>query len=348
MTWGTARFRIYGKASFIKELTKLVTQNVLLRFQFISTLVHISGTHEQQSLIMIEHLISSNNIQLHETPDLHKFALRLTTSLITGDCKVWKELLKPQEMFITEIVSNKFCQIDVDKCDYILRDKFYVKDFVTLKPFSEFLQRARIVFDDYGTSHIGYNLKDFKLIENLFYNRAYLHMNIYQHHRVAAAEKMVKDICVKSAAGGVTVGNLPLTEVHRNNDAYLQLDDTVLNLIANSQINDSRIDEANTILENLNAGTRHYSMVYESCDDDAKTVLDALVEKFGQIFCAVQKSIPSAEVPSNIPLYDDSGKLVSMKSTLKLSYNSTMIYCVNPDSDVSSVKRFIDSLNNNI
>lgn len=297
---------------------------------------------------MVEHMIGSNNIRLHESSDLNGIALRLITSLITGDCATWKELLKPEEMFITEIVSNKFCHIDVDKCDYILRDEFHVKEFVSLKPFSDFLQRARIVFDESGTSHIGYHCDDFKFIENLFYNRAYLHMNIYQHHRVAGAERMVKDICVQSAAGGVTVANLPLTEVHMNSDAYLKLDDTVLDLIKSSGIDDHRVREAKKILKNLSDG-RHYSMIWESCDDNGKTVFDALVNKFGPIFCIIEKVIPSAEVPSNIPLYNDSGDVVSMRSELKLSYMSSMIYCLNPDDIIDkNVKNFIDSLNNNI
>jgi HD superfamily phosphohydrolase len=297
---------------------------------------------------MIEHLISSNNIKLHESSDIHNKALRLMTSLITGDCVIWNELLKSDEMFLTEIVSNKFCNIDVDKCDYILRDDYHVKDHVTLKPCGEFLARAKIVFDDEGISHIGYHAKDFNLIENLFYNRAYLHMNIYQHKRVAAAEKMVKDICSKSCAGGVTINGLPLTEVHRNSDAYLKLEDSVLEVIQKSDESNDLIKEAKQILKNLNED-RIYEMVWESIDDDGADMFEVLVKKFGKKFVNVGKFIPSAEVPTNVPLYNDDGDNVKMTSDLKLSYKSSMIYCVDPDIQmVADINSFIDSMNNNL
>lgn len=255
--------------------------------------------------------------------------------------------MNPEEMFITEIVNNKFCNIDVDKCDYILRDEQHVGNAVTIKPFIDFLQRARVVYEENGTSHIGYHMADFELIENMFYNRAYLHMNIYQHWQVAGVEKMVKDICIRSAAGGMKVANLPLTEVHQDHSAYIQLDDTVLDIIKNTKTDNKLVCEAQTILENLTE-RRFYRKVWESSDCEAKTVHETLVKKFGPIFCIVQKLIPNAEVPSNVPLYNDNGDNVNMTSDLKLSYQSSIIFCEDPDEVVLyNVKNFIDSLKNN-
>lgn len=308
------------------------------------------GTHEQQSIDLIKHMMIVNNISLHHELDNHEYALKLITSLITADTKAWKELLKPEEMFITEIVSNYFCKIDVDKCDYILRDTHYVQDSVEIKPFIEFLQRARIVYDSHGTSHIGYHCEDFPMIENLFYNRAYLHMNIYQHCQVAGVEKMVKDICSKASAGGIKIADLPLAEVHRDCDAYLQLDDFVLNVIKQSSIDNDLVREAQKILERLQNG-RLYNMVWESPDGSSDDVFNSLVDKFGSVFCVVNKEIPKAEVPSNVPLYiihNNNIQLVQMASSLKLSYKSQMIFCVEPDEKLNEdIRAFIVSLNNN-
>lgn len=296
---------------------------------------------------MIEHMINSNNIRLDECPEKHDFAVKLITSLITGDSDVWKDLLEPEEMFITEIVSNKFCNVDVDKCDYLLRDHHYLKGHVAFKPFVDFLQRARIVFDSEGTSHVGYHLDDFELIENMFINRAYFHMNVYQMHQVAAAERMVKDICMHGDAGGVTIAGQPLTEVQRESSAFLQLDDSVLDLIDQSKLDNQSIRNAQDTLRALNEG-RHYSLVWESCDDD-RQVTDQLLKKFGKIFCEVEKVIPAAEVPSNIPLYSDNGDIVEMTSNLKLGYKSTMVYCTTFDVVLTkNIKNYIDSFNNNI
>lgn len=305
-----------------------------------------SGTHEQQSVVLIEQLMDVNDIKLDDSPDTHRFALKLINSLIAADQAAWKQLLAPSEMFLTEIVSNKFCNIDVDKCDYILRDGHHVKQFVVLKPFINFLQRARIVHDDSGTSHIGYHVDDFELIENLFYNRAYLHMNVYQHFQVAGTERMVRDVCVKADAGGVTIDGLPLTEVQRDLSAYLKLDDSVIDLIRASPIDNQQVRDAQDIIGELD-GERLYTLVWESTDSP-KVLMDALTKKFGPIFRDVHKVIPYAEVPPNVPLYNDAGQAVMMTSNLRLSFRSTMIFCVKHDSElVRNVKNFIDSLNNN-
>lgn len=302
-----------------------------------------SWTHEVQSQLMIEQMIIDSKIKLHESPERHNFALKLMTSLITGDKNVWMELLQKSEFFITEIVSNKLCNIDVDKCDYILRDQHFV-NHVTLKPFSDFLKQAQVVYDIDGYSHIGYHVKDFCLIENLFYNRAYLHENVYQHFQVAACEKMVTDICVKAAVGGVKIADLALTEVHQNQNAFLKLDDSVLDVIAKCEVKSPLVEEAQRLVEDLKE-SRFYILVWESKDDD-QLISKLLVKKFGDIFCVVKKIVPSAEVPTNIPMYNDNGDIVPMTSNLKLSFESSLIFCKKLDA-VANVKNFIDSLNNN-
>ena len=326
--------------------------------------VDVNWKHEEQSITMIKHMINSNNIKLDKSKERHEDALSLIKSLITGDEETWKKLLKPEEMFISEIVSNKFCEIDVDKCDYILRDEHHVKGSIVLKPFVEFLESAKVVYKD-GSSHISYHAKDFDLIENLFENRANLHMNIYQYHQVAGVEKMVKDICIladmggvgieydpttdvlenKVANGGLDTKHVPLTEAHKNNLAYLKLDDSVLDLIENTKIDNKQVRKAKTILKNLNE-KRFYKMIYESNESESREVLKILVDKFGPIFCVVGKFIPKAEVPLKIPLYNDNGDDVPKTSKLKLSYESKMIFCEDPEK-ISQVEDFVSSFNNN-
>lgn len=304
----------------------------------------ILGTHEDQSLKLIEHLITTNDIKLHDDLKTHRNAVRLMTSLITGNCETWKEMLAPEEFFITEIVSNKLCNIDVDKLDYLIRDHYHVKEHVkTLKPFMAFLKNARVVNDGNGTSHIGYNSDDFELIENMFWNRANFHMNIYQNLKVIGVERMVRDICVHGAVGGVTIDNLKLTDAHQNCDAYVHLDDSVLDLIKNSGIKNASVLKAQEILQDLQE-SRYYRYV---CDDPS--LIEILVAKFGAIFCIIDKVIPNAEVPSNIPLYNGSSELVSMKSDDSLGYKASMIYSVESDEvTFDNIKNFIDVLNNNV
>lgn len=293
---------------------------------------------------MIEFMFDCDNIKLHESR--HQFAVRLITSLITGDVKTWKDILKPDEWFITEIVSNKLCNIDVDKFDYILRDESHVDGFVKLKPFIGLMGRAKIVTHVDGYSHIAYHVDDFGLIENLFSNRASLHMEIYQTARVAAAEKMVTDACVKASVGGVTIDGMKLTEVHQNSNAYLMLDDSVLDLIADSKIDNEDVRQAQSIIRSLRGG-RIYEMVHEDVSLESN-VLEALEKEFGSVFCKVKKFIPSADVPTNIPLYNDAGQTVTQSSRLKLGYESIMTFCTKPDDVlIKSINNFIKSSNNN-
>lgn len=286
-------------------------------------------------------MINKNDIKLHSDPIVHDRMIDLTCSFITGDFKVWRELLTPAEMFLTEIVSNKYCNIDVDKYDYILRDFFCVQR--GLMPFEEFLDHARIVYDENDVSHIGYSIHDFHLIENLFVNRANYHMNVYQLTQVAGIEKQLKDICWLADTSGFKIADMSLTEIQESCEKYCQLDDSVLELIRCDS--NPKMKKAQELIKNLDKG-RFYEIIYETKDTkDAADVLDMLTEACGDVFCTVEKFIPSANVPSNIPLYDDDGNNVQKTSNHRLDYKSTIIFCRSFDSDV--YKNALNCLNNN-
>lgn len=148
--------------------------------------------HETSSSDMVRRLVEKNNIRLWSNDEDHNYCIDLITSLITGDTCRQEQLLEPNMMFLTEIVSNKYCNIDVDKIDYILRDSFHVLHSFELIDFKPFLERAKVVrdLDNPNISHIGYFCGDFQLVENLFINRANLHTQIYQNRFVACAEQL--------------------------------------------------------------------------------------------------------------------------------------------------------------
>jgi len=298
-------------------------------------------THEDQSEAMIQDMFRKNDLKLNDD------AVQLINSLITGDSTVWKRLLTPSQWFLTEIVSNKHCHIDVDKCDYLLRDEHHIK--LGSQPFIDFLDGARVSFDASGYSHIAYNANDFHLIENLFANRANFHMKIYQHATVASAENMVKDICVMADKAGFAFQGVPLTLTQCDCSSFLHLDDSVLALIGESDICNEPMLEAKHTLKSLNDG-KHFQLVGEMSADEANDVFNKLTEKFGAIFCQVMKKIPYAEVPTNIPLYDDAtNQLVEMRSSLKLSYESVMIFSKRADDQalLKEIKNFLNNFDRN-
>ena len=306
--------------------------------------LQFTGTHEDQSVLMIHQMIKRNNIILHSDPSIHENMLDLTCSFITGDYKTWNKLLKPSEMFLTEIVSNKYCNIDVDKFDYILRDFNCVGRH--LLPFQEFLERSRIIFDAENVSHIAYHVDDFQLIENLFINRANYHMDVYQFSRVVGIEKQFRDACYLADKGGFKLLNYSITEIQQDCASYCHLDDSLLDLIRNaSDDNHPLMKKAQELIKNLDSGN-FYELVYETKDlDEINCAFEKLVGKFGDIFCKVEKYIPNAHVPKNIPLYDDDGNLVQKISNQDLHYESTLIFCKAFDPII--VQNACNFLNNN-
>lgn len=296
-------------------------------------------THEDQSVKMLEFMIRDDQIALHDDPDMHAFALRLISALIRGDKCEWEELLEPREYYLTEIVSNKFCEIDVDKCDYILRDSHYTKEEIS--DFIQFMDRAKIVYDFNGTSHVGFHEDDFELVENIFRNRAHLHMTVYQSLEVLTCEKMVKDICDEAWRGGIKIADLPLCDVQKDESAYLQLDDSVMKIIHKSSIDNSNIARAKEILNNLESG-KFYKKIWQSFEDDSD-FRENIKNKFGDVLW--QMKIPKPQIPKVIQFYTNDGDLVKKESALDLSQEFWLILT---DQNENEIKNFIDGLNNNI
>lgn len=293
---------------------------------------------------MIKDMLECYQLSLHSNPKIHSDALNLITSLITGDCEMWRKLLKPSEMFLTEIVSNKFCNIDVDKCDYLLRDNFYVNQ--EIHDFCDFFKTARITKGNDGFTHIAYHVDALNLIENMFINRANYHMNVYQHPKVAGVERQVHDICLLADRAGLKIGKLPITKVQNDCSLYLQLDDSVLDLIRNSTLDNQFMSEAQKLLNYLD-NEIYYKFICEfENHDDCISTLKILTGKFGDNFCMVNKKIPNADVPKNIPLYDDNGDSVERVSSQKLNYESVLIFCKALDNDDIHHNAF-NFLNNN-
>lgn len=301
-------------------------------------------THEDQSVQMIRHMIDFAHISLDDDQKVHEYAVELISSLITGDCKAWHRLLKPSEMYLTEIVSNKFCNIDVDKCDYLLRDSFHVGR--KIEPFEDFFNTARVVTYDDGISHIAYHAEDFHLIENMFKNRASYHVNVYQLAEVAGVEKQLLDICLLASAAGLKVDQFHITEIQKNCQAYLKLDDTILDLIRASDIESKLMLHAQNLLQRMEE-KEFYTFVHESFTD-CSVVFNNLMRKFGDIFVTFRKRIPNASIPMNIPLYDDDNSIVKKVSDTKLNYESTLIFCkAFDDTVVGDVQEYISNIKNN-
>uniref|UniRef100_A0A1A9VWD0 HD domain-containing protein n=1 Tax=Glossina austeni TaxID=7395 RepID=A0A1A9VWD0_GLOAU len=99
----------------------------------------------------------------------------LIKSLITGRRKDFKHSLPNEYRFIFEIVSNKFCQIDVDKWDYLKRDG-HLFGKASLIDFDEVFLNSRASEDG---AHIEYSCSDIHKIIKLFTARWTFYKDYY-------------------------------------------------------------------------------------------------------------------------------------------------------------------------
>lgn len=130
------------------------------------------------------------DIKLSEEPLEHLYGVELIQALIIGDMKSLNTLLTPELMYLTEIVNNKFSNIDIDKVDYILRDAYYLKGNIQIHDFADLFDRCRVTKDINDVTHISYEIDDYELICNLFENRANLHIYCYQEPTIRGVEQM--------------------------------------------------------------------------------------------------------------------------------------------------------------
>lgn len=136
-------------------------------------------------------------------------------------------------LWLFQIVSNKYCEIDVDKWDYIMRDLFYLRDVehvphVNGETFSFFL-RAEIKKDSDGVSHIAYRLDDLPEVRAFFATRRELRKRVYLHPRIEETEVTFCDIMKKSSRAGFLFNGRSIEEATEDIDEFVLLNDSVMN-----------------------------------------------------------------------------------------------------------------------
>ncbi|XP_055708218.1 deoxynucleoside triphosphate triphosphohydrolase SAMHD1 homolog [Phlebotomus papatasi] len=198
--------------------------------KFVHTGSDKSWKHEETSCVLVGRIFEK--IPLSECSKEHNRGVLLIKSLILGDEKMLRKELPKEDMFLSEIVSNPFCEVDVDKWDYIMRDSFYLKNAIDIPhDFFKLFQGAKISFDKEGVSHISYHIDDLSNILRLFETRSKLHREVYQMPFVALMEILVKDILVSAEANGFTLEGVKLSEAHQYPEIFIMLDDSIIRVI---------------------------------------------------------------------------------------------------------------------
>lgn len=307
-------------------------------------------THEQSSCDMARQLFANNGIQLSQGYE-HFYAEQLICALITGNQEALETLLTPDTMFLAEIVHNKRFKLDVDKWDYLLRDLFYLRGAVDVESdFVALFEHARVVRDAAGVTHIGYRVRDYRRIVQLFEARAKLHMECYQHPIILGLEKLLIDALTQAEESGFRLKGTKISEAHQFPLVYQYLDDSVISLIETNE--STKLQEVQQTLGRIRC-RQLYSRVHESgkpCD------IDELNKRFRtDAFFQMRKRIPygSEMAPKNVPLYDERGDLVENSTVIdevlgaiaeKGHFEQYLVFCKSTEQDViDSAREYLEN-----
>lgn len=135
----------------------------------------IPPDHESRSIIIIKRINYRDNIlTLNEL----NFVL----------CCIMGYKYKQTHKFLTQIVCNKECGIDVDKMDYLARDAYHT-NLPSFQP--DYIIRNMIVVD--GGS-LGFKKKSRLDVEDLFLTRKRMYQMVYFHHAVSRIDSIYKEL----------------------------------------------------------------------------------------------------------------------------------------------------------
>lgn len=132
--------------------------------------------HEERSVQLFQYIMKKYQIGLCEKE------IALVVALIKG------EKLQGYPEWIFEIISNSRTQLDVDKCDYLVRDAYHLGMPSQLQ-IARIYKFARVIDDK-----LCFHQKVYLQIADVFMARYRQHKEVYQHRVVLGIELLIVDI----------------------------------------------------------------------------------------------------------------------------------------------------------
>jgi deoxynucleoside triphosphate triphosphohydrolase SAMHD1 len=196
-------------------------------------------THEQGSLVMFDHLLRANQIDVGQY-GLEEVDLVFIKELIYGGPLPGSNALRgrtrPDQQFLYGFVNNAKSGLDVDKLDYFMRDARQTGAKASCDV-EILIRNARVLVDrddPNGALSICYPEKLVGQIMQAFRTRFELHQTVYQHKHVRAAEYMLCDVLL-AANDHILIKNCRISDIVHHVVAYQHLDDRILARIEESE-----------------------------------------------------------------------------------------------------------------
>ncbi|XP_072918224.1 deoxynucleoside triphosphate triphosphohydrolase SAMHD1-like [Hemitrygon akajei] len=298
--------------------------------------------HEDASIAMFQHLISSNKLEgvlqsyglvLPEDVEFIKEQIRGPATLIHGEGNppkgsVWPYKGRPQEKgFLYEIVANKRTGIDVDKWDYLARDCHHLgirNNF----DFERFLKFARVC--EVGKMNlICTRDKEVGDLYNMFHTRNSLHRRAYQHRVGNIVGCMITEAMVLAdphiQISGASGKQYRMSTSIDDMEAYTKLTDSIFEQILHSS--EPELQEARHILNNVIC-RRLYKWIGQT-QPAAETIIQQ--EEFDSLADQVVAAVPSTPVDIQLQAEDFIVNVVRMDYGMaeKDPINKFRFYCKN-------------------
>ncbi|CAG0886307.1 unnamed protein product [Darwinula stevensoni] len=160
----------------------------------------ISWQHEDMSTKLLQYIIDKYSLKGEFLQfGLSEVHISFIKCLINGN-KMTDKGIHPfwnQKGFLWDIVANKRNGIDVDKCDYFLRDSYHLGIKNTFNH-ERMMKFARALFIPGQGWQICFREKEANNLQDMFYQRAQLHRRAYQHKVNCILECMFIDAMLKA------------------------------------------------------------------------------------------------------------------------------------------------------
>ncbi|KAL1786310.1 deoxynucleoside triphosphate triphosphohydrolase SAMHD1 isoform X2 [Sigmodon hispidus] len=225
----------------------------------------ITWRHEQGSVEMFEHLVSSNELKpimknygLIPEEDIEFIKEQIMGPPVTPvQDSSWPYKGRPaKKSFLYEIVANKRNGIDVDKWDYFARDCHHL-GIQNNFDYKRFVKFARIceVKDTHGKKmkHICTREKEVGNLYDMFHTRNCLHRRAYQHKISNLIDIMITEAFLKADPYMEIIGSggekFRISRAIDDMEAFTKLTDNIFLEILHST--NPKLSEAQNILRNI-------------------------------------------------------------------------------------------------
>ncbi|XP_072918215.1 deoxynucleoside triphosphate triphosphohydrolase SAMHD1-like isoform X1 [Hemitrygon akajei] len=313
--------------------------------QFISEMrKDVKWKHEDASIMLFEHMIFSNNLDLQSYGLVLPVDVDFIKELIYGperddasEGSEWPYKGRSQEKsFLYEIVANKRTGIDVDKWDYFARDSYHLgirNNF----DYQRILKYARVCEVD-KMKVICFRDKVAGDLYNMFYTRNTLHRRAYQHKVVNIIESMITEAMVLadphiqiSGSGGE---QYRMSTAIDDMEAYTKLTDSIFEQILNSS--KPELEEARTILNNI-INRNLYKCIGQTQAEEGKTIKR---EEIANLKAEVVTALPS-ERDVKLEAKDLIVNVIPMNYGMKEKnpINNVRFYCKNDPDKAFKIRR---------